>query len=289
MKSESLNSQWVLPSPTSKKLFDKLSKLPSHVGNVADSIKGFVTGADSVFIVESVEWRDHQVLVRSKATDKAHWIEKEALKPILKPRQVSHYHSEEPDTWVIWPYSSTGEALAEAQMINSLPLAHAYLAENKDRLIQRAERPEPWFRYHRLSSVMISRMTSPKLITGWKAGKPPISYDDTGLIVKGTGTSCIIHLYQDSPISLKALLGILNSSTISAYLKAVTHSWGSGAIIHNPATMDSIPLPTIKRREKKLLEQIETKVDERLKATKLSVQEQLEADINKLVEKLYRL
>ncbi len=80
-------SPWNFVVGKGAKLFERLSKMPVKLGDVADIFQGLVTGFDKAFILDSNKY-----------------VEKELLRPFLKSDSIQAYESPKTFLWMLFPY-----------------------------------------------------------------------------------------------------------------------------------------------------------------------------------------
>jgi hypothetical protein len=74
-------NQWSFDVGAGSELSEKLSKIPTKLGEIAHLFVGLQTDGDDVFILEEIEKNGERVLCQSKATGSQHWFENDHLKP----------------------------------------------------------------------------------------------------------------------------------------------------------------------------------------------------------------
>jgi len=127
---------------------------------------GASTGADKVFLLQSVrDGADGSVFVRERQYGETFHVESQAVRPIVRGRDVKPYLPPEPTTLCIFPYDEQGGLLTEEAFAERFPAAYGYLQSRRDRLMAAQRRTgDPWWvpRFRKPQNIT----SAPKLIAG---------------------------------------------------------------------------------------------------------------------------
>ncbi|MBN2574734.1 MAG: Eco57I restriction-modification methylase domain-containing protein [Deltaproteobacteria bacterium] len=240
-------------------LFRRLSEMPVKLGAVAHLFVGLQTDADDVFILESLAQEEDRVLCASRATGRQHWFEADHLKPLLKGSlNIRRYHLSDLSKRLIFPYTTRdGESvlLNAAEYRGRFPLTWAYLEENRQRLAarNRGRMGGQWYGYVYKKNHL--RFGLPKLLVPAIATGSCFAIDMEGLYYfvgsGGGGGGAYGILPQPVPgLSSAYLLGLLNSSLLSAYLRSISTPFRGGYIALNRQYVEQLPIRTLDLRDR---------------------------------------
>ncbi len=170
---------------------------------------GTSTGADKVFLLQHVrDAGDGSVLVRERRYRETFHIESQAVRPIVRGRDIKRYVPPEPTTLCIFPYDEQGDLLSEEAFVERFPAAYEYLRSRKDWLmaVQKRTGAPGWVPRFRKPQHATN---APRLIAG------KVGFGRNFTIDARQGTLChstvVIVRPDANTISPYYLLGILNS------------------------------------------------------------------------------
>jgi hypothetical protein len=248
------SSEWNFTVGKGATLFEKLSKMPVKLGNVAHLFVGLQTDADDVFILEELRRERKRVLCESKSTGQQHWFEDEHLKPFLKGSlNIRRYWLADVTKRLIFPYEIiNGKSLLidAKEYKRRYPLTWAYLEENRERLSARNEgqMENEWYGYvykKNHTKFGFPKLVVPSIATGscFAADlKEKYYFVGSG---GGGGGGYGITISPESHLSYLYLLGLLNSSLLSTYLKTISTQFRGGYIALNRQYIEQLPIHTI--------------------------------------------
>ena len=308
-------SEWNFAVGKSGALFDRLNKIPVKLAEVSQLFVGLQTDADDVFILEELRREGKRVLCDSKSTGQQHWFEDEHLKPFLKGSlNIRRYCLTDVTKRLIFPYeiiNGKSQRIDAKEYKRRYPLTWAYLEENRDRLSARnkGKMGNEWYGYvykKNHTKFGVPKLLVPSIATGsCFAADLEGKYYFVGSGGGGGGGYGII-ISSESGFSNLYLLGLLNSSLLSSYLKFVSTQFRGGYIALNRQYIEQLPIriinfsdPADKARHdqiEKFVEQMLT-LHKQLAATKTPdektrLQRQIDAtdeQIDHLVYELYGL
>ncbi len=236
-------------------VFEKLQRMPTRLGDIARLFVGLQTDADSVFILEEIRKDKDKVLCRSKETGREHWFENQHLKFLLKGSvNIARYHLRDVTRRLIFPYETINgkSILIDPEQYKKLfPLTWAYLLENHVRLSRRdkSRLGEKWYGY--VYKKNHTRFGSSKLVVPSLAKGSAFAEDLDGDYFfvgsgggGGGGYGIILENATERPDYL-FLLGILNSTLLSTYLKQISTDFRGGYIALNRQYIEQLPIRTI--------------------------------------------
>jgi type I restriction-modification system DNA methylase subunit len=235
-------------------LFDRLSQMPTKLRGVAHLFVGLQTDADDVYILEEIRQEDGRVLCKSKSTGSQHWFEDSHLKPFLKGSlNIRRYYLTNVTKRLIFPYElkqDKSELIDATEYKRCYPLTWSYLEENRKLLSARnkGKMGQEWYGY--VYRKNHTRFNSPKLLVPSIATGSSFAADLHGTYYfvgsgGGGGGGYGITLLEEAHISYSYLLGLLNSSLLSAYLKTVSTPFRGGYIALNRQYIEQLPIRNI--------------------------------------------
>ncbi len=235
-------------------LFEKLRRMPVKLGDVAHLFVGLQTDADDVFILEELYKENGKVLCQSKATGSNHWLEDNHLKLFLKGSlNVRRYQLTDATKRLIFPYEMRGGKsvlIDDEQYRSRFPLTWSYLERNQARLVKRnkGKMGENWYGY--VYKKNHTRFDNPKLLVPSIATGSSFASDLKGAYYfvgsgGGGGGGYGITLPEASHSYYLYLLGLLNSSMMSRFLRMISTPYSGGYLALNRQYIEQLPIRTI--------------------------------------------
>ena len=296
-------------------LFNKLSKMPTKLGDIADIFVGLQTSADPIYVLERVKTNNENKYVEahSKSLDKNIKLEADILKPLLKGEDIKRIFL---PTWkyhLLFPYEIKDDKavpIPPERMRTSYPQAWEYLNKNKEKLQKRADASklkEKWYLY--VYEKNHNRFYKPKIMTGVLAKKASFAFDTEGkyyFVGGGNAGGYGIQILQPSKISNSYILGLLNSRLLDTYLKNISTTFRGGFFSYARRFIEKLPIRTIDFNDKsdkvyhdkigslvkRILDLHKRLSKAKMPTEKAMLQRQIDAieqQINQLVYKLYDL
>jgi hypothetical protein len=230
----------------------RLSMADQRLADIARLFVGLQTDADDVFILNETGRKGAKVRCASVATEREHWFESDHLKPFLKGSlDVRRYALSGAAKFLIFPYHNTADksALIPPDDYAKLhPLTWEYLQENKPRLAKRARGKlgSDWYGYVYKKNHL--RFEQPKILAPAIAQGACFAWDAEGKYYfvgsgGGGGGGYGIVLNDGVKWSPLFLLGLLNSSLTTFFLRKTSSVFRGGYIALNRQYIEEIPLP----------------------------------------------
>ena len=266
-------SEWLILPPTESRLKSRFERLPI-VDDFLHVRKGFISGADDVFIVPAA-----QVPSGEEAIFVPYLRDRE-MKLYTVPDRTSHYF--------FYPY--VGETkIEEDRLERDFPQTWAYLNSRRKKLEARSSLQK----YHRAWWEPMwprppEHMMRPKIISPHLVLIPRFSLDREGkyaisqaplLYPKETGAE------QDM---LRFFVAVLNSTPCYWYIATHSHVYRGGYVMLEPVTLKKTPVPDPARVSPAIKRRILALVDERLSLSGIAAVD-VEKQIDRLVADLYGL
>ena len=261
-------------------LFERLSKMPVKLGDVAAKIfQGLVTSCDSVYFLEPIESEQKGfVKVKSQATDKIYELESRVVPPLCKGSRDIRRYSAIPSKRVLFPYDATASAetgttilISSDSFAKRFPSAWKYLEENAETLRDREKgkmHHDGWYGYVYPKSV--SLFEKRKILTPSIAASASYTLDAEGELYfvgsgGGGGGGYGIILKDNCPMSYQYILGLLNSRVLDYCLKQISTTFRGGYYAYNRQYIEQLPIhpinfsdPSDKARHDKMVQLVET-------------------------------
>ncbi len=307
------SSEWNFTVGRGAELFEKLSKMPVKLEDIAHIFVGLQTSADKIYILEeTAPPKSGFIKIRDK--NGIEWLlEREVLKPFLYNVTVSSFESPVAYHWLIFPYDlHNGKVtlISPPEMESSYPRAWEYLKENSKPLRNRESGKadnDQWYGY--IYRKNLNLFDAPKLIVQVISLLGRYAYDNKGLYFSGGGNGPyygVRWLKLDNPHSLHYLQALLNSHLLDWYLHQISSPFRGGYWSYGKRFIEQLPIrninfsdPTDKARHDKMAELVEGMFSLQKQATetrtpdeKARIQRQIDAtdqQIDRLVYELYGL
>jgi hypothetical protein len=243
-------AEWNFTVGRGAALFERLSKMPVKLGDVADIFVGLQTSADDVFILDLIEETPRTLRLKSKALDAEWTLEKGLLFPLVSGTDVNRYQELPERQYIIFPYKVNGESveLMDLDVISKhFPKTAAYLLENKKRLEERERgkfKGRDWYRFGRNQNIGIQgrvKLCVPRLVDRLYA-----TYDVEGSHFLDNVDVGGITLKPDyKQQELAYLLGLLNSGLLRWYFPFVSAPFRGGWMSANRQFLSQLPIRPI--------------------------------------------
>ncbi len=220
--------------------------LKSH----AHVFQGLATSADSVYVLELIEKGKIISKVWSRELEEEIEIENSIIYPLLKGAEILRYNEPEYENVVLFPYLiENGKAVivSHNDLMNDYPLAYEYLERNKDRLLKRSK-VDPKTYWHYPYPKNLIRYNLPKIMVQVLSSKASFTLDTTGkyyFLGGGTAGGNAICLKSEIPESFMYILGMMNSSVLTYFVKQIGSSFRGGYFSFGKGSIGEFPIRTI--------------------------------------------
>jgi hypothetical protein len=225
--------EWNFVIGRSSRLMERLDKMKPTLLDVADIFVGLQTSADKIYVVPL------------NAN-----IEEEVLKPFLLTGDLRPYCSPSATKQILFPYELSldkASLLAVDKLKQHYPKAWDYLDDHRKTLTSRERgkwKHAQWYAFGR--SQNLTQMEAPKLIIQVTAKRPTVMLDETGLYMTGGGSGPFYGVRpKDGRVTLKYLLGIMNSRLFGMIIKAQSTNLRGGYIKFSKQYIASAPIRPI--------------------------------------------
>jgi len=240
-------AEWNFAVGAGAELFQKLSSVPTKLGDMSHIFVGLQTSADTVFLFKEFRTtRKPFMKVFSKETGEEVELERAVLKPVVRSGNIGRYWAT-PKALVLFPYALDGEAtlIPESELRKRFPMTWEYLLANKTLLAGREHgkfRKSGWYQLY------------PKNLTGWEEPKILVpymvtrlcaTYDEQGLYFVNVTTGGFGVTVDGHIASMKYVTGLLNSRLLDWYIRNVTTTFHGGYFAANKQFIEQLPIRTI--------------------------------------------
>jgi hypothetical protein len=244
------SAEWNFTVGSDAALFDKLSKMPVKLGDVADMFVGLQTSADDVFIMNIVRENESAMELYSESLGEDWTFEKSLLSPLVSGTDVQRYRELPYRQYILFPYevSGTTVSLIEfGQLAERYPQTAAYLTANRKRLEGREKsrfKDGQWYRFGRNQNIGIQnrvKLCVPRLVDHLYA-----AYDLEGRhCLDNVDVGGVVWRSQYQEQGLPYLLGLLNSSLLRWYFPFVSAPFRGGWMSANRQFLSQLPIRMI--------------------------------------------
>jgi hypothetical protein len=219
------SAEWNFTVGNAAALFERLSKMPVKLGDIAQKIaQGIRTSANEVYVVNVLSDDGTTMVVKSKFLQRSTQIESASTLRFVEGKEIRRYSISPTGKAVIVPYRvvhGKAELLPSKQLQHDWPLTYAYLNEAKSHLQGREDNKmagDDWYAF--IYPKNIEAMTAAKIIVPDIASRSSFAWDPEGAFALTSGYA--ITLKPDCEVAPLYVLGLLNSSLIEGYWKQVS-------------------------------------------------------------------
>ncbi|MBM3233895.1 hypothetical protein FJZ19_02250 [Candidatus Pacearchaeota archaeon] len=230
-------------------IINKLLSIRTTLKDYKDKyFQGVATSADSIYLVKIIEDLGDKIRIRSEATNKEYVIEKELTRKLVKGKDISRYFVDYSNRILIFPYvkrESGYEPLSEEE-IKKYKGVYNYFKELEDNIKNREHKKlsksKSWFALTYPRSINLYDL--PKIMTPNSAFRPSFYFDETThyYMTCGVAGGFAIILKNNSEVSSKYLLAILNSKLMNFLNKNIGTSLQGGYYSYDPKIICRYPI-----------------------------------------------
>ncbi len=295
------------------KLFDRLSKMPVKLGDVAARIfQGIIPGADKVYALDLLYEKDEKTAVCfSRALNCEVELDTLLLRKIVSGMHVKPYHLHANNSRVIYPYYASDDGsyklIPNRELQEKYKLTFNYFNETRTLLDARdkgSAKGTEWYKYIRTQNIGLQAF--PKIAVPRLVSKLCCAYDIEGEYCLDNVDVGGILIKADCTISPDFLMGLLNSKLLDTYFKNIAVPFRGGFFSANRQYIENLPIPTIdfnnpaeKEKHDQMVALVEQMLDlnKKLQTAKIAQDKELierqikitDNQIDRLVYALYRL
>ncbi|HHY58286.1 MAG TPA: N-6 DNA methylase [Chloroflexi bacterium] len=239
-------SDWNFSALSGHSLFERLSILPTKLGDVCTHIfQGIVTSADPIYILEARREVGNNVVVYSKYLDQELELETAYLRPFIKGVTIERYVQPQPAHYLLFPYNANG-LISWSEIETLAPKTASFLTQCKKPLAGRENGKmahERWYAYVYPKNLFL--FAGRKLIVQVISKNGRYTIDDLGIYFTGGGNGPYYGLLVHSDISIEYVAGILNSKLSDYYLHRISSPFRGGYWSYGKRFIEQLPIRTI--------------------------------------------
>lgn len=309
------------------KLLQSLDEVAVPLTNFVEFFNGIQTSAERptpiYWFAQSEVVSESDNIVEIKRDGKTYIIEKAILHPYFKPtkraeRGLNSYSQIETDKRIIFPYNSDGQLISIDEMRSSYPGTLAYLEAHYDRLLPRSlsprgvrdvptATPETWYQYGR-TQALTSFINTPKLIVGVLSKDPMYVLDHNDFLIASGGTAGYVAAKRKagSPYALEYIQAWLSHPITERIIEITGSDFEGGFIARGTFVLSTLPFVELNlnnESERAIYERVVSASQEiyqindeltahpakRIAAQLLAQKDALIAEIQRIIERVYRL
>jgi hypothetical protein len=302
-------AEWHFAVGRGTELFEKLSRIPIKLGDVADKMaQGIRTSANEVYVLDTISVHGSMITAYSKQLNRNVELERKAVSLFLQGREIKPYQVLPSGKVVIIPYCTKDgitKLMSQKEIEDIFPKTFKYLLENKTYLENREHgrmRGSDWFAYIYPKNIVF--MKTCKILVPDIADRACFALDENGeyAYTSGYGITLKISVIE----SPNYILGLLNSNVLDFYLRRISTTLRGGFFRYFTQFIAQLPIRTIdfsnsadKARHDRMVALVEQmlSLNKKLAAAKTEheksvIKRQIEAtdnQIDRLVYELYGL
>ena len=245
-KKQVTEAPWSFSFGEEAALIEKIKGMGLLLKEATDRIfQGLKTSADSIYILDVVEWKSKTVRAFSKALQKEITLEIELLKPLIKGGQMRRYLVEESKKVILFIYKG-GNLILKREMQEVYPRCWEYLLENKKYLEERERgimKGENWYAYGRNQALDVVYL--PKIITPDFASSSSYCYDAEGIYYFTGGAAGGYGIFPKESVNPKYLLALLNSHLLDWFHHQSSTRFRGGYFSYEARFIKNLPIRII--------------------------------------------
>ena len=228
----STDEGWILRSKQIRECMEKLKAAsPDVLSKYAKCWSGAFTGKDDILMF---------------ANDQVIPFEEEMTIPVIRAEGCERYSYAQPSRKIYYPYVDRGdetELLAIEEIENQYPETYDYIMTHEEELKSRKDsrktfgQKQGWYGLVRFGKL--SRFRKPKVVSPGEVKRNKFSLDLTGAAFSCGRVFSITS--ENSNVSIKYLLGFLNSKICEFYLHNTAALKAGGYYAYSSTVIDALP------------------------------------------------
>lgn len=242
------DKEWNFTVGVGAALFEKLKRMPTKLGDVADIFVGLQTSADTVFLFKDTPVPSKKLMqVYSQALDTKVLLESELLKPVVRSGEIGRFWAI-PTAHVLFPYRiENGKAtlIPETEMRSAYPKTWDYLSQNRQLLSNREHGKFKATGWYQLYPKNLNLWEQPKILIPYMITNLAAYLDKSNMYFVNVTTGGFgITIGEDKGI-LEYFTGMLNSRLLDWFLKQVSTPFHGGYFAANKQYLKQVPVRAI--------------------------------------------
>jgi hypothetical protein len=241
---EFVTAPWQSASALETGILTKIERSRPRLGDLVFAITGVKTGANSVFVFETLKKKGKTARLRREDTEFEVELETDCLVPYLKAESLKRYHIASGSRVLLYPYQLIGNrtCLISESQLKAAPKTWRYLLEHKRTLEARQKgklRGPHWYGLSFPSSLRM--FSAQKIVTPTLSPRNSFALDTRGhFFPQGAGGGC--GLVPKPDYSAYFLLGLLNSRLLTFHFQRISSAFQGGWFAYEPRYLSRIPI-----------------------------------------------
>jgi len=241
-------SEWNFSVGSGSALFDKLEKMPTKLGDIANIFVGLQTSADTVFLFKGCQKaKSPLTIVQSKELGDSVEIETNILKSVVRSGEIGRYWAT-PTAEVLFPYETTDgkfKLIPENRLKKDFPKTWSYLLSNKELLAGREHGKFKDVGWYQLYPKNLDTWEQPKIMLPYMITRLAAFYDENDFYFVNVTTGGFGITINQEFGNHKYITGILNSKLLDWFMKKVSTTFHGGYFAANKQFLVQLPIRSI--------------------------------------------
>jgi len=239
------NTEWNFTVGSGTALFDKLVKMPTKLGDIANIFVGLQTSADTVFLFKDCQKAESPItIVHSKELGNSVEIETNILKSVVRSGEIGRYWAT-PTAEVLFPYETTDgkfKLIPENRLKKDFPKAWNYLLSNKELLAGREHGKFKDVGWYQLYPKNLDTWEQPKIMLPYMITRLAAFYDENDFYFVNVTTGGFGITTNQEFGNHKYITGLLNSKLLDWFMKKVSTTFHGGYFAANKQFLVQLPI-----------------------------------------------
>ena len=240
--------EWNFTVGNGSALFEKLSRMPVKLGDLADIYVGLQTSADPIFVFKDVPaLQGKTTSVYSKELNTLVSIETALLKPVVRSGSIGRYFAHATAA-VLFPYelaNSRAALIPEKTLKRAFPKAWRYLLRNKPLLVEREHGKFKGTGWYQLYPKNLDLWEQPKILVPYMITRLSAYFDmDNDYFVNVTTGGFGVAVPSQHG-DMRYFTGLLNSRLLGWIMKKVSTTFHGGYFAANKQFLVQLPMRTL--------------------------------------------
>lgn len=260
-------NEWNFTVGKDSALFEKLTTMPTKLGDIANIFVGLQTSADTVFLFKDCQKSNTSITtVQSKELGEAVEIETNILKSVIRSGEIGRYWAN-PTAEVLFPYEISDnkfKLMSEIKLKKEYPQTWRYLTTNKELLSGREHGKFKETGWYQLYPKNLDTWEQPKIMLPYMITRLSAYYDENNYYFVNVTTGGFGVTTKQEFGSHKYITGLLNSKILDWFMKKVSTTFHGGYFAANKQFLVQLPIrpinfddPADKARHDKLVSLVE--------------------------------
>jgi adenine-specific DNA-methyltransferase len=234
--------KWIILSPMDLQIKNKIDTYGTPLKNWDINIyRGLLTGYNEAFIIDGTT-KDRLIAEDPKNA--------EIIKPILRGRDIKRYKAEFADLWLINTHNGVkSNNISRIDVTKDYPTIYKHLLQYEKELIKRLDKGDHWTNLRNCAYLEEFE----KDIIVWKAVGKNLTF---GIWGRGKLLTAPASFLSVKEISIKYLLGFLQSKFSLFFIINNSDKTGAGDVMLNIQSIENLPIPQISEEEQKPFEEL---------------------------------